>query len=171
MSDEPATQERASPTVVPPHPLWFYGAALGIVLLDQLTKHLATLHLTPGQAVPVLGPIVSLTLRHNRGAAWGLFAAGGPYVAIVAALLVIAIAVWGMRAAGGDRWLVAGLCLLLGGAIGNLIDRVWLGHVVDFIDFHFWPVFNVADIAVVAGAVCICYEVLFGAPRRRGPEG
>jgi signal peptidase II len=150
----PATTRSAAGTARPgSRPLCFYLAAAVITVLDQVTKVLMVRQLALGASVPFLGPVASLTLTHNRGSAMGLLPGGGQFLAVVAALVIIAIAVLGPRYARANRLAWWGLCLLLGGALGNLLDRARLGYVVDFINFHFWPVFNVADIAVVCGAI------------------
>lgn len=137
----------------------FYALASGIVAIDQATKLIATGVLLEGEPVRVLGPVMCFTLQHNTGAAWGILAAHTRWLTWVAGVLVLLLALCGLRVARLPRLIAAGLPLLLGGALGNLADRIRLGAVVDFIDFHIWPVFNVADIAIVAGAVLIGYHL------------
>lgn len=131
------------------------GLALVLLALDQLSKTYVVTHFTLGVPAPFLGPLASLTLTHNRTTAMGLAPLEGWPLAVLSGVLVVAIAALGPRLVRGctpARW---GVWVLLGGALGNLADRVRLGYVVDFIDFHFWPVFNIADIAVVCGAALI----------------
>ncbi len=139
----------------------FYAIALFVFALDRLTKLAALEGLAPGEDLRVLGPVLSFTLRHNTGAAWGLLAAQNRWLTYLAALMVVALLFCGLRAGRMVGYLRLGLPLLLGGAVGNLYDRLAHGAVVDFIDFHFWPVFNVADIAIVASALLIGYHLLF----------
>ena len=138
----------------------FAMLAVAVVALDQLTKHFIFTRMIVGDSYPVLGKILSLTYSRNTGSAMGLVPAGGRVLAVVAAVFVVCIVVWGARWAGRNPWLAWGLGLLLGGALGNLIDRVRFGYVVDFLDVHFWPVFNVADIAVCCGAGLILIGTL-----------
>ena len=140
-----------------------------VVVLDQATK-LAMLRLIePYQTIPVI-PGFNLTLAFNRGASFSFLADAGGWqrwlfsaVSVAASVVIVVLL---RRTAPGDRLNATGLSLVLGGALGNLIDRLWLGHVVDFFDVYYrawhWPAFNVADSAITVGAVIL----LFGAGRR-----
>jgi signal peptidase II len=130
----------------------FVMLAAVVVALDQVTKYFIFTRMIVGDSYPVLGKVLSVTYSRNTGSAMGLVPAHGRVLAVVAAVFIVGIMVWGARWAGRNPWLAWGLGLLMGGAVGNLIDRVRFGYVVDFIDVHFWPVFNVADIAVCVGA-------------------
>jgi signal peptidase II len=147
-----ATTREAARTA---RPLWFYLAAAVVAVLDQFTKVLMVRHLALEASAPLLGPVASLTLTRNRGSAMGLLPGGGQFLAVVGAVVIVAIVYLGPRYARASRLAWWGLSLLLGGALGNLVDRARLGYVVDFINFHVWPVFNVADIAVVCGAILL----------------
>lgn len=146
----------------------FVLLAAVVVALDQLTKYLIVDRMLLGESVPVAGRLLSFTYTRNMGSAMGLIPGGGTILAIVAGIFVIAILLWGHRCAGQNPWLIWGLGGLLGGAIGNLLDRARLGYVVDFIDVHFWPVFNVADIAVCCGAAAILIGTLLYNEQRDG---
>lgn len=148
----------------------FYAVAAGITALDQISKALAVHHLAPGVSAPFLGPVASLTLTHNRGSAMGLLPGGTRFLAGVGLLAVLLLIVWGPRCGrrGSASWW--GLSLLLGGAAGNLVDRLRLGYVVDFIDLHWWPVFNIADIAVVCGAVLAALALALDRPGPKLPD-
>ncbi|MDL9937426.1 signal peptidase II [Gordonia sp. ABSL1-1] len=134
--------------------------------LDLLTKTIVVATLNPNEPVHIIGDVVTLHLVRNSGAAFSM-ASGYTWVLTVVALLVVAAIV---RYSGRLRswWWVVGLGLVLGGAIGNLIDRIFRdpkplqGHVVDFISVGWWPVFNVADSAVVCGAVLLVALSLLG---------
>jgi signal peptidase II len=132
--------------------------ALVTLALDQLTKWLVATQLELGESVypiPALSRLFSLTYVTNTGAAFGLLKEASVVFAFVA-ILVITIIVLYVRRVPADQHLVrVALGLQLGGALGNLIDRLRLGHVVDFIDLKFWPVFNVADSAIVIGVVLL----------------
>lgn len=138
----------------------FVVLGLVVLILDQLTKQLIVRHMMVGESIPALGRALSFTYSRNTGSAMGLVPAGTRVLALVALLFVVGIVVWGARWAGRNPWLVWGLGGLLGGALGNLIDRVRLNYVIDFLDVHFWPVFNVADIAVCCGAAAILIGTL-----------
>ncbi len=133
----------------------------GIVLiLDQLTKLAVQRSFTPGDSIPLLSPVLSLTYVQNTGAAFGLFR-GQQTLFIV---LAVAIGGWIVREvlAGPPPGAAAAwaLPLILGGSLGNLMDRLRFGHVVDFIDVHVWPVFNVADSAITVGVALLLWGAL-----------
>lgn len=136
--------------------LRLYGAAAtaaGVVALDQVTKSLALRHLSDG-AVDLFWTL-RLNLSFNSGAAFGLGRGVAPIVLGLGIVMVVALLGLGRMAA--EHWMAAvGLGLLFGGALGNLVDRLFRDHsgaVIDFIDFQWWPIFNVADIAITCGAV------------------
>ncbi len=144
----------------------FYAVAVGVAVLDQISKAVAVQRLVTGVSVPLLGPVASLTLTHNRGSAMGLLPGSTQFLAGVGLVAVLVLVIWGPRygRTGSASWW--GISLLLGGAAGNLVDRLRLGYVVDFIDLHWWPVFNIADIAVVCGAALAALAL---ARNRLGP--
>lgn len=125
-----------------------------IFLLDQLSKLWVLNNLEWGESwypIPALKPLFSLTLVTNTGAAFGLFKDGGLLFTILALVVVAGILYYERRIPLHPIWLRAGLGLVLGGAAGNLVDRLRFGQVIDFIDFGFWPIFNLADSAIVLG--------------------
>lgn len=132
-----------------------------MVIADQAAKLLVAQRLPLGASVVVISGVLALTHVHNRGIAFSLL--GGVPVLVPAALAAILVALL----LSGTRWsrhglAPASLAMLGGGAIGNLIDRVRLGAVVDFIDLYRWPVFNLADVAVTAGAGLLVLTLLRG---------
>lgn len=141
------------------------AVGLLVVGLDQYTKHLVREHLalnTSWNPIPWLDPIVTLTHIRNTGAAFGLFPNMSIVFVIVATIVIVVIAVYYRQLASASWMLRLALGLQWGGAAGNLIDR--LGHdgqVTDFIDFRVWPVFNLADGAVVVGTIFLAAYVLF----------
>jgi signal peptidase II len=144
--------------------LTFLIAAV-IVGLDQLTKYLVMTYMELGQSIPEEGWI-RLTYTTNTGGAFSLFANQG-FLLAIASILGIAILVLYLRYLPLDsKVLKLGLALDLGGAVGNLIDRVRFGEVVDFVDIGAYPVFNVADSAITVGTVLIIYYLLFIATRK-----
>ena len=138
---------------------WLWLSLL-IVILDQATKWLAEALLVPFQPVPLM-PLLNLTLMYNEGAAFSFLANAGGWqrwlFAGFALVMTTVLAIWLLRLEKGDRVTAVTLSLIIGGAIGNLIDRVQTGRVVDFIDFYVgtwhWPAFNVADSAISVGIV------------------
>ena len=133
-----------------------------VVALDQLTKALVVANLglyEQWAPIEALRPYFTFTYVQNTGAAFGLFPNGGVFFILVA-LLVSGMIVYFYREMPDGTWVMrVSLGLQLGGALGNLIDRLRLGFVVDFFDFKFWPVFNVADSALVVGAVALLVAV------------
>jgi signal peptidase II len=128
----------------------------GVLLLDQATKRLIALSMSPGESVPVLGDAIRLTFVRNDGIAFGLHVGNGVVFNLlsIAACVLVAVYFWKIRRE--KVWIRSGVGLIFGGAVGNLVDRISAGSVVDFIDVGIrsvrWPVFNVADSAVVVGA-------------------
>src|SRR6202051_4944596 len=145
-----------------------------IVLADQISKAYITRHFGEFEFTTVL-PILDITRMHNVGAAFSFLAsASGWQRWLFIGLAVgvsIAIIVWLCRLPRGTHGLVAaGLSLVLGGALGNVIDRIRLGHVIDFIHFHwdraYFPAFNVADSAITVGAACLLLDALLEGKRK-----
>ena len=157
---------------------WLWLTAL-VLVLDQVSKHTAEALLEAYRPVELL-PALNMTLAYNTGAAFSFLAGSGGWqrwfflglgLAISAVLLV-----WLRRLGPGERLQAVALALILGGALGNMIDRALFGHVIDFIEFHHhalagwpgfdgsgrWPVFNVADVAISLGAVLLVLEALAG---------
>jgi signal peptidase II len=132
----------------------------GVLLADQVTKRLVQSGIAQGERDAVL-PGVELVHVRNRGVAFGAFAGGGTVVAVVIGVALVALVVWFTRHARKDlAWLPTGL--LLGGAVGNIFDRLRDGAVTDFIKFPAWPAFNVADIAITFGVLSLLYVLESG---------
>jgi signal peptidase II len=147
---------------------WLWISAV-LVVLDQLTKYWVVAAIPLEQHVYLL-PVLELTHTTNPGAAWSMFADwGGSQRWILSALAIgvsIAILVWTRRMAlTRHKLLIGGLVLILSGAIGNVIDRLRLGHVIDFVVAHWqgseFPAFNVADAAISVGAACVVLDAIF----------
>ena len=151
---------------------WLWLAVL-VIALDQLTKHLIVASFRPGEELP-LTPFASLILAFNRGAAFS-FLAGETgwqrWLFDVIAVAACGVMAW-LLARGGRPLFCAGLALIIGGALGNLYDRLTLGHVVDFVLLHwrgwYYPAFNVADSAITIGAAALILDS-FRRPRE-APE-
>jgi signal peptidase II len=144
--------------------LWLSGL---IIVLDQTSKWLAERLLEPYIQVHVL-PLFNLTLVYNKGAAFSFLSQAGGWQRWFFSLLAVAVSVfivlWLRRLDTQDKWTAAGLSLVLGGAIGNLIDRLIYGHVIDFIDLYYstyhFPTFNIADSAITVGATLLIVHSL-----------
>jgi signal peptidase II len=131
---------------------------LVVVVLDQVAKALVEANLVPGQHVDVLGPL-GLTLAHNRGVAFGLASGGGAVlVAVSLAALVFVGVLFARDPVRPGMWVAVGL--LAGGALGNLIDRVRVDQVTDYVDLLSWPPFNLADVAVTLGVIVLALSYL-----------
>lgn len=131
----------------------------GILVLDQASKFFITSNLSLHQSTPLIRGILHLTLVHNRGAAFGILRNQAPLF-IITSLCAIILIVRDLKNSAHHFIYKTALSLILGGALGNLIDRVCWGHVVDFIDFRVWPVFNVADSAITIGVCLLGYSIL-----------
>jgi signal peptidase II len=170
MGSDSSSPERTSgdPAAPPPvamvraqrtHPAAWLWLSLSVIALDQATKFLAKRFLELFERVEVL-PVLDFTLLHNTGAAFSLLAGAGGWqrwffiglAVVVSALLLL----WIWRTPRGEKWLPFALALILGGALGNVIDRIRFGYVVDFIHVHwgasYFPAFNIADSAITIGA-------------------
>jgi signal peptidase II len=141
----------------------FLACAAAVLFLDQATKAIASARLMPGEPVPVLGQFLRLTLVHNTGAAFGLFP-GSRLPFILISVLAIAVVLY-LFARDAYKSFANRVLLgcILGGALGNLVDRIRWGRVVDFIDMGIgtirWPVFNVADSAVTLGVILLAWNL------------
>ena len=141
--------------------IFFYGLVGGVVLIDQFSKFLALRFLSPQTSVPLIPQVLDLTLVRNPGVAFGLFSGYAPALFTVITVSLVFLFLIANRThakaspgtSNADRW---ALSLILGGAVGNWIDRLRFAAVIDFIDFRVWPVFNLADTAITIG-VCFYF--------------
>lgn len=151
---------------------WIWVAVL-VLILDRITKLLAMKYLFAYTPLEV-SSFFNLTLAFNTGAAfsflakysgWQSWLLGGVSVVVSAGLLI-----WLSRLAATQRWVSVALSLIVGGALGNLSDRLMYGHVIDFLEFHaghlYWPAFNVADSAICVGAVMLVLDAFFGSKKK-----
>lgn len=131
------------------------------IIIDQLSKYFAVKYLKPIGSFPIINNIFHFTYVENRGAAFGILQNRTLFF-IVITVIVGTILIYSIVKIPGSTFYKFTLSMILGGAIGNLIDRVRLGYVVDFIDFKFFPaVFNLADSMIVVGAFLLCYILIF----------
>jgi len=156
--------------------LMWYGVALLVLIIDQATKWLAQTKLTFHEPVAVIEPVLNWTLAYNYGAAFSFLANAGGWQKWFFAGLALAMAVFLSaylpRVPKQARLLSLGLAMMLGGAVGNLIDRLLHGHVIDFIHVHYYdvwhyPVFNVADMGICVGVALIVIDMLFLENKRK----
>jgi signal peptidase II len=134
--------------------------ALFVVAVDQLTKGAVTAGLGPGSAtsrLDILNEWVALEYAENRGVAFGLFAGFGPLLIVAASAVLVVVIAQFRRAGNPTVWQTVAIGLIAGGAVGNLLDRIRLGYVVDFVAVGPWPNFNVADSAVTVGVVMLLF--------------
>jgi len=144
-----------------------------VLVADQSSKHIIVNGLQRYEEwapIPALQWLFAITYTTNTGAAFGLFPDGSVFFAVVAVVVVIAILIY-HRQLTAHQWLLRfSLGLQLGGAVGNLLDRLSRGCVVDFIYFKFWPVFNVADSCIFVGAILMAYFLLKEGKERPGEQ-
>jgi signal peptidase II len=132
----------------------------GVLLVDQVTKRLVQSNITEGDRNNVFFGVDLVHVR-NHGVAFGAFAGGGTIVAVIIGVALVALVVWFMRhSARPLAWLPTGL--LLGGAVGNIFDRIRDGAVTDFVKFPAWPAFNIADVAITFGVLSLLYVLESG---------
>jgi len=138
----------------------FFMIILATFLVDQSSKAAVQMLMYLGESIPVAPPVFYLTYIMNPGAAFGLLAHQTSLFVTVTVLLVAGVLLGYRKLPPGRNLLRHGLGLVLGGALGNLADRLRYGRVVDFLDFRVWPVFNLADTAIVIGACFLVWELL-----------
>lgn len=130
--------------------------AVGLFILDQWSKWLVMSKMAQGDSIPLIDGLFYLTYVRNPGAAFGMLPYKTVFFVVVTIAILIGIIIFFRRIPEDRVLLKMGLALEVGGAAGNLLDRLRFGHVIDFFDFRVWPVFNVADIGIVIG-VCILF--------------
>lgn len=142
-------------------PGWLLVVLASVVVgIDQFTKWLVIAHLQRGEFIRLCS-FVKIRHTDNAGIAFGLWADGGRALPLLAAVCIVLLLLWGSRYARQSGVVGWSLALLVGGALGNMVDRIRVGRVTDFIDVSFWPVFNFADACVVIGALMLLMHGLF----------
>ncbi|MDD4600249.1 Lipoprotein signal peptidase [bioreactor metagenome] len=132
-----------------------------IIILDQWTKYYVEHHMSLGMSIPVINDIFHITYILNPGAAFGILENQASLLVCIALIMIAILIYFYSRIPATLKLLRFGLGLLAGGSIGNVIDRVRTGYVVDFFDFRIWPVFNIADIAIVCGVFSVIWTIAF----------
>jgi len=129
-----------------------------VIFFDRITKIFFSQFLELGESLPLIRNVLHMSLVHNTGIAFGLFKDQGIVFVIIPAIAIVLL-IFNIFYYRSNKDLsltyIIGFSLILGGAIGNLIDRISFGYVIDFIDFRIWPVFNIADSAITVGAIVI----------------
>ena len=145
---------------------YLYLVALTVMLLDQASKFAVVNRIPFGSSVPVLDRILYFTTVRNPGGAFGLFQSWAALLTVVTIAVCVAIMVFVRRKIAVAPLVGVALALQLGGAVGNLIDRLRFHYVIDFIDLRVWPVFNVADSAITIGIALLAYYLIFAERRQ-----
>jgi signal peptidase II len=135
--------------------------AVVVTVFDQLVKYYIQSRMVPGMSIPVINGVFHITYVLNPGAAFGILEHQTVFFLAVAVILIAGVGYYYRRIPPGYLLLRIGIGLQVGGAAGNVIDRVKTGYVVDFLDFRVWPVFNIADMAITTGVALILYNVLY----------
>lgn len=139
--------------------------AVLLVGLDQVTKYLALMQLKPVGSVTFVEGFMDFTFVENRGVAFGMFSGQKWFILLLTGIIVAVMVYYFVRLPHSRQyqWVRGAMVLVLAGAVGNMIDRIFRGYVVDFFEFTFfdWPVFNVADIYVVVGVILLAILILF----------
>ncbi len=168
----PVSRATRSFAATPAQWLALGAIAVAAVFADQVTKHVVASHLRLGEGLHVVGPF---TIRHvrNSGIAFGLFAHATSAVIVLTALAVVWMVVYFARSGARHPVLPIALGLVIGGSVSNLSDRIRLGFVTDFLDFRYWPAFNLADSFIVIGVGLLLVVLLLAErePRRRPDSG
>lgn len=137
--------------------IYIFSTAFIVIFLDQLTKFLIRKNFQLNESIPVIKDIFHFTYITNTGSAFGIFKGLNLFFIIFSFVVIFAILYFTNQIKEGERVMHLCLGLLLGGTIGNLIDRLSFGSVIDFIDFRIWPVFNIADSAVTISVFTLIF--------------
>ena len=135
------------------------GVALAVFVLDQGTKALVEGSMSPGESIPVIPHFFSITHISNDGGAFGILS-GSPLVLLIGGVVAVGVVLWMLLVGQISRLATLGCGLILGGAAGNLLDRLTTGEVTDYIHFSFWYVFNAADAAITVGVAALLLTAL-----------
>jgi signal peptidase II len=135
------------------------GLALAVFVLDQGLKALVEDSMRPGESIPVISGFLSITYIRNEGGAFGILV-GSPWVLLIGSVVAVCVVLWMLLAGQSSRPTILGCGLILGGAAGNLLDRLTAGEVTDYIHFSFWYIFNAADAAITVGVAILLFTAL-----------
>lgn len=142
-----------------------------IILLDQISKYSISINMNLYESIPIIQNVFHITHIQNFGAAFSILQNHqGLFIGISSIAVVIIFFILIKYQKNLHNMYLYSLCLIAAGAIGNLIDRIRLGYVTDFLDFRIWPVFNIADISIVCGTILLAYYILWIEPRERNAD-
>ncbi|NGY92428.1 lipoprotein signal peptidase [Bacillus megaterium] len=145
--------------------MFYYLIALAVILIDQVTKWMIVKEMYYGQSITVIENFLYITFHRNRGAAWGILQGQMWFFYLITVVVVVGLIIYIQKLKKQDKWFGIALALMLGGAIGNFIDRVVRKEVVDFVNTYIFtydfPIFNVADSALVVGVIIMFIMTLF----------
>ncbi len=140
----------------------FYLFIIVVIVLDQLSKYYIQTNMELNSSIPVIEGLFSITYIQNTGAAFSLLQGKTIILILIQVFVILAILVYVFLKKNPLHWtLLLSLAFIVGGGAGNLIDRVRFGYVVDYLHFHFWPIFNIADISVCIGCGLLIIYVFF----------
>ena len=132
-----------------------------VILIDQISKIIVQNHFSLGESIPVIPNIFHLTYVQNVGAAFGILKYQRNFFIFITMAIIIGILIFTLIRSKLHPIVLYSFAFIIGGAIGNLLDRIRFGYVIDFFDFRIWPVFNIADISIVAGTALLAYYLIF----------
>ena len=145
--------------------MFYYLIALAVILIDQVTKWMIVKEMYYGKSITVIENFLYITSHRNRGAAWGILQGQMWFFYLITVVVVVGLIIYIQKLKKQDKWFGIALALMLGGAIGNFIDRVVRKEVVDFVNTYIFtydfPIFNVADSALVVGVIIMFIMTLF----------
>lgn len=152
----------------------FYIIALIVIIIDQITKVLIVSKMALYESIPVLGNFFFITSHRNRGAAWGILQEQMIFFYIITIVVVIGLIYYAHKEAKQMPIMKIGLAMILGGALGNFIDRLFRKEVVDFLDVmiinYDFPIFNIADSALTIGVVIVFIALIFNEEEKKGKK-
>jgi signal peptidase II len=137
----------------------FIGIAL--VIIDQIFKYMVNINMSLGQSYPLIKDFLAITYVKNTGIAFGLFKNNNLFMILVISLIIIILLYFYNKEKNKVFSLKIAITMLISGAVGNLIDRIYYGFIVDYIDFSFWPAFNLADSLIVIGSITLAVYLIF----------
>jgi signal peptidase II len=139
----------------------FYLSALFVLFLDIVLKFFTVKQMTPGQSHSLISGLLHITYVQNYGSAFGYFRDHRLFLSIIGIIICLLVIYIYLRSSKKNKLINFSFGLIIGGSLGNLFNRISLGYVIDYIDFRFFPVFNLADIAINIGVAVIVYLMIF----------
>lgn len=144
----------------------YYIIIIVAVLLDQIVKYMIRTNMDLYESIPVIDGVFHITYIQNTGAAFSMFSGHTGLLALITVIITIGILVYLFKLRKDGHWgLMLSLCLIVAGGLGNIVDRVSLKYVVDFLDLRIWPIFNLADVYVCCGCGLLVIYVFFIEPK------